>query len=154
MALPKSVTRVTKDGVEFTSSVDKVNYTMNELIRAALRDVGKYLVIEINKKAQKLPGMSKSKRVRGTRKAFQFWVRSKQPQPNLQVGVKHDTWYGAAQELGDSKMPRKAFMRETAEHNIATIVQIESQYLSYLEDEAKALAEIDEKEYTGEDVDE
>lgn len=39
MSVPSSVTKITKDGVEFTSNVDRVNYTMKELCRAALRDV-------------------------------------------------------------------------------------------------------------------
>ena len=42
MAVPKSVTKVSKDGsVTFTSNVDAVQYTMRELIRGALRDWGK-----------------------------------------------------------------------------------------------------------------
>lgn len=41
MSVPRSVTKVTKNGIEFTSNVDRVNYTMKELCRAALRDVGK-----------------------------------------------------------------------------------------------------------------
>ena len=43
MALPKSVTKIKKGNVEFISNVDRVNYTLNELTRAALRDVGKFL---------------------------------------------------------------------------------------------------------------
>lgn len=61
MPMPKSVTRQIGDsGLKIIDSVDKCQYTINELCRAALRDVGKYVVITTNKKAQKLPGMSKS----------------------------------------------------------------------------------------------
>ena len=40
MSVPRSVTKITKNGVEFTSNIDATIYTMNELIRAALRDSG------------------------------------------------------------------------------------------------------------------
>lgn len=154
MPMPKSVTRITKDGVEYISNVDRCSYTIKELTRAALRDVGKFVVISINKKAQQLynGSLKKSKRVRGTRAAFQFWVRKNEG--DLQVGVKHNTWYGANQELGDSKMKKKAFIQSTVEENIAKIIEIESQYLSALEDESRALSLINEEEYSGDNVDE
>ena len=65
MSVPKSVVKFDKNGVKYVSSVDRAQYTIRELTRAAMRDVGKFLVREINKKAQALPGMKKSKRVRG-----------------------------------------------------------------------------------------
>ena len=150
MSVPKSVTRLTKNGVEFTSSVDRVNYTLKELIRAALRDVGKFVVVETNKKAQTLyyNSMRRSKRVRGTTKgAFQYWARAKTC--DLQVGIKHDTWYGTGQELGSSKMKKHGYLTASVKNNIPTIIQIESQYLSALEDEARALSLISEEEYKG-----
>ena len=45
MPLPPSVTRVTKDGLKIVSNVDRCAYTIRELTRAALRDVGKYVCI-------------------------------------------------------------------------------------------------------------
>ena len=56
MPLPPSVTRTTKDGVQITSSVDRCSYTIRELTRAALRDVGKFVCISSNRAAQKLYG--------------------------------------------------------------------------------------------------
>lgn len=147
MAVPKSVTRLSKNGIEYTSSVDRASYTIDELTRAALRDVGKFLCRRTNEKAQKLKGMRRSKRVRGRSSTFQYWVRKKEG--NLQFGCKHGTWYGEQQELGTSKQPKRRFMTTTAEENIATIVEIESKYLSALEDEARALAMIDENDYQG-----
>ena len=38
-----SVVKFTKNGVEYTSSVDRANYYIYELTRAALKDVGKYI---------------------------------------------------------------------------------------------------------------
>ena len=65
MSVPRSVTRTTKDGVKIISSVDRCQYTIYELSRAALRDVGKFLVRRVNEKAQGLKGMKKNPRVRG-----------------------------------------------------------------------------------------
>ena len=43
MPTPKSVVKYKKTGIEYTSDVDKAEYLMFELTRAALRDVGKFL---------------------------------------------------------------------------------------------------------------
>ena len=157
MPIPKSVTRQCgNSGLKIVDSVDRCQYTINELCRAALRDVGKYMVITANKKAQKLPGMSKSKRVRGTRHAFQYWVRKNtnlKMLPDLQVGIKHDTWYGVNQEFGTKKMKKKGFLMASASENVANIVKIEAQYLSAMESEAAALSKINEGEYKGQEDD-
>lgn len=150
MAVPKSVVRFKKNGIEYTSSVDKASYTILELTRAALRDVGKYLARTANAKAQKLPGLKKSRRVRGRTSTFLYNVPwAKTGLPHLEVGVVHGTWYGADQEMGTSRQPRRQILRNSAHDNIATIVEIESQYLSAMEDEAAALRLISEEEYTG-----
>ena len=151
MPLPPSVTKTTKDGVQITSSVDRCAYTIQELTRAALRDVGKFVCIKANMAAQKLygGGLRKSRRVRGLKKtnAFQYWARKKEG--DLQVGVTHETWYGTEQELGSGKMKKKGILSNAVHDNIAEIVKIESQYLSALESEAKALALISDEEYQG-----
>lgn len=150
MAVPKSVVRFKKGGVEYISSVDKASYTILELSRAALRDVGKYLARTANSKAQKLPGLKKSRRVRGRTSTFLYnvpWAKS--GLPHLEVGVTHGTWYGVDQELGTSRQPRRQILRNSAHENIATIVEIESQYLSAMSDEAAALGLISEQEYSG-----
>lgn len=150
MAVPKSVVRFKKDGVEYTSSVDRVSYTIVELTRAALRDVGKFLARTANSKASKLPGLAKSRRVRGRTSTFLYEVPwAKSGLPHLEVGVTHDTWYGVDQELGTSKQPKREILKGSAYANVAKIIEIESQYLSALNDEAKALAKIDEGEYKG-----
>ena len=43
MSVPKSVVKVKKNGVEYTSNVDAAQYYIHELNRAALRDVGKFV---------------------------------------------------------------------------------------------------------------
>lgn len=156
MAVPKSVVRFKKGSVEYISSVDKVQYTIVELTRAALRDVGKYLARTANTKAQKLRGLKKSRRVRGRTSTFLYsvpWAEEGEL-PHLEVGVTHNTWYGVDQEMGTSKQPRRQILRNSAQENIFTIIEIESQYLSAMEDELAALELISEEEYMGGDEDE
>lgn len=147
MSVPKSVIRFDKNGVQYVSSVDRCQYTIQELTRAALRDVGKFLCRITNAKAMKLHGMAHNRRVRGSGSAFQYWARKQEC--DLQFGCVDETWYGVQQELGTSNQPKRQFMRDSTYDNIAEIVKIESQYLSALEDEAQALAMIDEEEYQG-----
>ncbi len=145
MPMPKSVTKINKDGVEFVSSVDRANYTIEELSRAALRDVAKLIRKRMIQKLKKLPGMKRSKRIYNS---TQYWVRKRET--DLQIGFKHDTWYGVHQELGDRNQPARHILRGTVMENIDEIRKIEGQYLSAIEDENKALALIDEKEYVPE----
>lgn len=148
MSIPKSVVKFKKGNIVYTSSVDRVQYTLRELTRAALRDVGKFVARTCNSAAMKLPGMKRSRRVRGKTSAFQYWVRKKEG--DLQVGIKHGTWYGEQQELGTRNQPKRGFLRTSVYDNIPTIVEIESKYLSALESEAEALRLIEsEDEYTG-----
>jgi len=67
----------------------------------------------------------------------------------LQVGMKPNAFYGGFQELGTSKTTKHALLTHAVQDNIAKIVEIESQYLSALEDEARALSLISEEEYEG-----
>ena len=147
MSLPKSVIRFKKGDVVYTSSVDRAQYTIRELTRAALRDVGKYVSRICNSEAMKLPGLKKSRRVRGRTSAFQYWARKQEC--DLQVGIKHGTWYGEQQELGTRNQPKRGILRNSVYNNIPKIVEIESKYLSALESEARALALISEEEYQG-----
>lgn len=150
MSVPKSVVRFSKDGVTYTSSVDRASYTIIELTRAALRDVGKFIARTANSKGMKLQGLKKSRRVRGRTSTFRYTVPwAKTGLPHLEVGVTHDTWYGVEQELGTSNQPKRQILRNSAHDNIAQIIEIESKYLSALEDEANALRLISEEEYKG-----
>lgn len=146
MSVPKSVTKFTKEGVEFTSSVDKVNYTIQELSRAALRDVGKYVC----RTFRKLFYAEFKRKTGRVGKYTQYWVRKNNgDMPDLQVGLKPFAFYGAFQEYGTSSIKKHGFLTNAVYDNIDTIIKIESQYLSALEDEAEALSIIDEEEYVG-----
>lgn len=146
MSVPSSVTKVTKDGVEFTSNVDRVNYTMKELCRAALRDVGKF-VCKRFRQSYYAAFRRKSGRVG---KYAQYFVKYKREDvPSLEVGLKPNAFYGGFQEVGSSKTKKLGLLTSAVEDNIAEIVKIESQYLSSLESEAAALALISEEDYEG-----
>lgn len=146
MAIPKSVTKVSKDGkVTYTQSVDRVNYTIRELTRAALRDVGKFVCKQF-RNSYYATFKKHSGRVG---KFTQYWVKHKQKEVELQVGIKPNAFYGGYQELGSSQTTKHAFLTHAVQDNIATIVEIESKYLSALEDEATALSLISDEEYEG-----
>ena len=139
MALP-DYTKITKNGVEYIDGTDRCKYTIKELTRAALRDVGKFIA----KKARAaLP-----RRTGRARRYLQYWVRSKQDIPDLRIGYKTMGFYGGFYETGTSKTPKLAPIYSAVADNIDEIRKIEGQYLSAIEDENKALGLISEGEYT------
>ena len=151
MALPRSVTKIKKDGVEFISNVDRVSYTLEELSRAALRDVAKLLRKRLIQEFKKLPGMRRNRRIY---RSWQYWVRRRET--DLVIGSKHDSWYGARSELGTHGQPARGILRQTVYENIDQIMIIQGKYLSAIEDENKALGLIDQNgnEYQSGDGDE
>ncbi len=147
MPLPRSVTRNTRNGVRFTSNVDRVNYTLNELTRAALRDIGKFLryklIVEVNKLAG---GALRSTKLANA--AYQYWNRRRET--DLVIGIrtgkkgKQTSWYGVQQELGTENQPKRDILRKTVTENISVIRQIQAQYLEHIENEMTAQRLIDE----------
>ena len=140
MPLPKSV-KFSRNGVEFLSNCDRIQYTLKELTRAALRDTGKYVCRETRKKIKRRTGR--------LAKNTQYWVRARQQTPDLQVGFKPGGFYGLFQEIGTQKYPKIAALTESTENNIATIQKIQQQYLSAIGSES-AESMINEEEYSGE----
>jgi len=139
MAIPSPV-KFTKDGVEYVSNVDRINYSISELTRAALKDVGRFF-----RKYFTQSFYSTFKRKNGkVGAAAQYWVRRRET--DLQVGIKPTGWYGGFQENGSSTTPKYGLIEGTIKDNIPEIIKIESMYLSALENEAAALAMIDESE--------
>jgi HK97 gp10 family phage protein len=149
MGMPKSVTRVNKGGVKFISNVDRAQYTINELCRAALRDSAKLIRKRMIDKLKQLPGMKRSKRLYHS---TQYWVRKRDC--DMQIGFKHDTWYGENQELGTKNQPARHILRDTVMENIDQIRIIQGKYLSAINDENRARGLISEAEYQGEEENE
>lgn len=150
MGVP-SVTKITRNGVEFTSSVDRANYYISELTRAAMKDVGKYITRTCAKEVRSI-----SKYLRKSRYAtrrYQYWVRKREN--DLQVGVENtkygaDTaWWADQSELGTSGQPKRGILRNSVYNNIDKIREIEAQYLSAIEDELNAQSLINEDEEEG-----
>jgi hypothetical protein len=139
MPLPKSVTKIKKGGIEFTSSVDRIQYTMVELQRAALRDSAKLIRKRTVAKLKTLRGMKRAKRPYSS---TQYWIRKRET--DLIIGFKHDTWYGVHQELGTRRQPKRGYLRDTTWESIDDIQRVQGQYLSAIENENRALGLIDE----------
>ena len=148
MPMPRSVIRVNRNGVRFTSSVERAEYTLEELTRAALRDIGKLITFQARDKVRLIAkgSMKRSKRVKN---AFQSWNRRRET--DLQVGIKHETWYGVDQELGLDGQPKRDILRKTVFENIDTIQQISAKYLKHIEDEMTAQRMIDENAEVADD---
>lgn len=149
MAMPKSVTKITREGVEFTSNVDRAQYTIQELSRRALGDTARFIRRQMNNEVRKLPGMRRSRR---PYRSNQYWVRRRET--DLQIGFKHDTWYGVEQELGTNNQPARNILRNSVYDNIDTIRRIQGQYLSAVEDDNRARGLIDESEIVSPDGEE
>ena len=148
MSAPKSVTKITKNGVEYTSNVNACEYYIFELNRAALRDVAKF--VKRNFRDSFYTYFDKQTGNAG--KATQSVVLSNKDTkyPRVEIGLKKSQLkgvYGYEQEFGTSTVPRLGLLTDAVESNIAKIVEIESKYLSALESEAQALALIDESEF-------
>lgn len=153
MSAPKSVVKVKRNGVEYTSNVDAAEYYIFELSRAALRDVGKFV-----RRKWRDEYYSHFKRHSGDGgRAVTYKVISGRntKYPRIEMGLKTgqvDGFYAYFQEFGSSRTPKLGLLSSVVEDHIATIVEIESKYLSGLEDEARALALIDsEDDYDNED---
>ena len=140
MGMPKSVTKVKTDHVEYVSNVDAVNYTINELSRAALRDVGKFL----RKRMKQVVAVKSG----ATKKNIGTWVRkSEDGTPRLQIGVYDRTrskkkgnpyaFWAFLLEFGSSKMDAQPFIKPTVFNNIDEIRKIEAQYLSAISGEVR-----------------
>lgn len=155
MSVPDSVMKMKKtkgaDGYEltFTSSVDRVNYTLKELITRANKDVGRFLVAEIRNKVRDIsPFIKKARRAP---ERYQYWVMPKENV--LVVGVENTkkgantAWWADQAELGSNGQPKRSIITETVRENVDKIREIQSQYLSAInnEEEAVKLAEENER---------
>lgn len=151
MPIPKSVTKVTRDGnITFTSSVDAVQYTIRELSRGALRDVGKYLKKQYNLNFYKQ--VKKHKGLGG--RMCQYWARSKEI--DLQIGLGKNKgsqagFYNMFFETGSEKTPKLDILRNTVYNNIDKIQEIEGQYLSELNKDVPSLNGLSESDYESDD---
>jgi len=166
MAAPKSVTKVYRSGakagtVEFTSSVDRVNYTLEELTKAALRDVGKVIVPKIKDATPKKSGRLQN--------AWQKWVKKDKTDGHMELDLgvyskaqakkkgKDYVFYAQYILMGFTTKDGRwvsgnNFLQQTVEDNISLIRDTEAQYLSAIEDEQNAIKIATEEEGKAEDA--
>lgn len=146
MAVPSAKMKINKDGVKFESSVEKVNYTIRELTRAALKDTAKFLLRLARKRFY-----SKFKRRDGrVSRGLGYWVRKRENDLLIGINVAGKQpappfWF-MYQEFGTEKTPKYAILQTTVNENLEIIRKIQAQYLSALNNEEEALALIDEEE--------
>lgn len=151
MPMPKSVTKINKNGITYISNVDAVQYTIAELSKAALRDVAKLLRYTAKRDAPKDEGNYK--------KNIGTWVRINKAtgKPELHFGVynkktakkKHipySGFYSHIIEFGSRTIRPLKIITNSAYNNRNEIRQIMSKYLSAIEDPFKAESLIEEGE--------
>ncbi len=137
MALPKPI-KITKNGVEYISNVDRTQYTLKQLVHAANKDVGKLITRRTKEKISRRTG-------RG-RKNTQYWARK---DGSLQVGYKPAGFYLGFDEIGTNKRRKIAQMTNTVQEQKNEIRKIQGTYIKSIEDENKAKGLIDEREEQG-----
>ena len=146
MPIPKSVTRISKDGTfKFKDNVKAVEYSINELTRGALRDVGRFV-----SKQFRLSFYRNFKKINGAvGRGAGFKVYNGTP-PRLEVGIGKN-WKGKVigesgihQELGNSetKQEKLGLLRHAVMDNIPKIIEIESKYLSELNKDVPQFEEV------------
>ena len=156
MSAPKSVTKINKDGVFFESNVDWCEYSIKELCRAALKDVGKFVRKEFKKNFYSHFKRHTGKAPKGLK--YVVFSSEKTQYPRIDLGLPQSApgkpvegFYSFFQEVGTSKQRKLGILQSTVQGNVDTIIRIESQYLTALQDEADTLALINEKEMTSEE---
>ena len=156
MSLPPQATKISRNGVELTSNVDRANYLITELTRAAMRDVAKYVLKIVRANVRAIRSQTRRMRYAGTR--YQYWIRKKEC--DLKLGIENtakgaeSAWWADQSELGTGGQPKRGFLRSAVYENIDMIRKIEAQYLSAIEDENAAAALVDESENDPEDENE
>lgn len=147
MPIPKSVVKIRNGNVTYTSSVDRVKYTLQELCRAALRDTGKY-ICNIFRRNYYAAFNRKSGRAG---KGCQYWVRRKETDLQVGIGKKGIGFYSGMQEVGSSKTRRYALLRNAVNDSIGQIKNIQGKYLSALSRDDGGASMINEREMIGDD---
>lgn len=137
MAMPSAIKR-TKNGVEYIDQVDRTKYTLQELVHAANKDVGKFVTRKAKETINKQTGRGQ--------KNTQYWARK---DGSLQVGYKPGGFYLGFQEVGTSKQVKKEHLQNAVLNNKDEIRKIQGTYIKSIEDENRAKGLIDESEETG-----
>lgn len=147
MAVPSTM-KFKKGQVTYESNIDRANYYISELTRAALKDVGRLVMRECSKQVKSINAFTKKSKYAARR--YQMWVRKKENY--LDVGIENtkfgaeSAWWADQAELGTHNQPKRGILRNSVYNNIDKIREIEAHYLSAVEDEITAQQLIDEQE--------
>lgn len=152
MGVP-SVVKIKKGNVEYTSKVDIAQYTIQELTRRALLDVGRYVIYNVRKNLKAAFPFTKHHRMS---ERYQYWVLKKENQlvlgvENLKKGAKTAWWAdqleldsflrpGGGSAQGSAHSPRRHLLEKFVKSHIDKIVEIENQYLQTINNESAAVA--------------
>lgn len=142
MGVP-SVVKIKRGNVEFTSKVDIAKYSIRELTRRAMQDVGRFILARVRVSVRSINRFTA--KAKYAPKRYQMWVRKREN--DLILGIENTSkgantaWWADQSELGTNKQPKRGILFRTVQGSIPTIVQIEAQYLSYMNSEAAALAQ-------------
>ena len=147
MSAPKSIVKINKTGVQYTSSVDKANYYLFELTRGALRDVGKFV-----RKTFQAEYYNVFQRHTGEGPkaiSYKVWSARSTEHPRVDIGIQRNSpgkvvkgWYMFYLLRGTKHIRQNSLLEDIVKNNTAQIIDIESQYLTGLEDEAAALQKL------------
>lgn len=154
MGVP-SVVKIKKGNVEYTGKVDVAKYTIQELTRRSLLDVGRYVTYNVRKNLRIAFPFTKHHRMS---ERYQYWVLKKENQlilgiENRKKGAKTAWWAdqlemdsflrpggGVSQGQGGIHAPRRHLLENFVKSHIDKIVEIESQYLKTINNESAAVA--------------
>ena len=142
------------NSVRFISNAEGVKKAMQELERAALKDVAKFLRKEIKKTVSVDRGILK--------KNVGSWVRKlKDGTPKLQIGVYNRArarkkgytyaFHAHLVEFGSVRSRAQPFLRPSVMDNIDQIRIIQGKHLKEIEDENRAKGLIQEEEEIADD---
>ena len=112
MPAPKSVMKIDKNGVRFVESVDRANYFITELTRAAMKDVARFILRIVRANVRGIS--SQTRKMRYAPMRYQYWVRKKEC--DLQLGIENTArgaetaWWADQAELGTANQPKRGFL--------------------------------------------
>ncbi len=148
MSAPKSVVKINKSGVYYESFADQANFYLFELTRAALRDVGRFVLRKFREDYYSV--FHKNSGEGGKALKYQVMSRKNTTAPRVNIGWKTGAkgFYSAFQERGTKKQKKLGILHKVVENNTSTIKEIESQYLTGITPE-NVNAKINENEMEG-----
>lgn len=150
MAVP-SVMKIKKGNVEFTGKADLAKYTIEQLTRRAMMDVGRYMIYLTRTNVKKAFPFVKAKK---NANRYQYWVPKKENCCVLGIEnrkrgavtawwadqLEQDSFVGQKSARKSASSPRRHIMERTVKSSLNKIVEIESQYLRKIGSESAAVA--------------